>query len=135
MADSSKKKDVIMTGVAEVDEKLTAAYGDKKDEIVAEFRKAFPNKKDQDVLYYIASSRPGMREKLQYKIENGSTPVYSYIFAYEYPVNGGITAFHCAEIAFIFHNLGSALLYLQLQSGNYDRTGELFQHLGLDRPC
>ena len=40
------------------------------------------------------------------KLEKGKTPVYNYIFAWEYPVNGGITAFHSSEIAFAFHNVG-----------------------------
>ncbi len=94
----------------EIDGNLAAAYGDKKDEIVAEFRKAFPRKKVQDVLYYSHSSRPGIRQKLARKLEKGRAPVYSYIFAYEAPVNGGITAFHCAEIAFVFHNVAEPQL-------------------------
>lgn len=90
----------------EIDDHLTAAYGDKKDEIVAEFKKAFPRKKVQDVLYFAGSSRPGVKQKLARKLERGKTPVYSYLFAYEAPVNGGTTAFHCSEIVFAFHNLG-----------------------------
>ncbi|MBS1857435.1 MAG: carboxylesterase family protein [Acidobacteria bacterium] len=35
----------------------------------------------------------------------GKTPVYNYLFAWEYPINGGITAFHCSELAFCFHAL------------------------------
>src|SRR5438309_1950121 len=35
----------------EVDEHLTAAYGDKKDEIIAEFKKVHPRKKIQDALF------------------------------------------------------------------------------------
>jgi para-nitrobenzyl esterase len=89
----------------EIDEHLTAAYGDKKDEIVAEFKKCFPRKKVQDVLYYAATSRPGAKNTLARKLEKGKTPVYNYLFAYEYPVNGGTTSFHCSEIAFVFHNL------------------------------
>jgi para-nitrobenzyl esterase len=90
----------------EIDDNLTAAYGDKKDEIVAEFKKAFPRKKVQDVLYFAGSSRPGVKQKLARKLERGKTPVYSYLFAYEAPVNGGTTAFHCSEIVFAFHNVG-----------------------------
>jgi para-nitrobenzyl esterase len=90
----------------EIDEHLTAAYGDKKDEIVAEFKKAFPRKQVQDVLYFAASSRPGVKNTLARKLEKGKTPVYNYLFAYEYPVNGGTTAFHCSEIVFVFHNVG-----------------------------
>jgi len=60
----------------EIDERLKAAYGDKKDEIVAQ------------------------------------APVYNYIFVYEYPINGGVTAFHCSEIAFAFHALSEPHIHL-----------------------
>jgi len=89
----------------EIDANLAKAFGDKKDEIAAEFKKLFPRKKVQDALYYSASSRTGVKQKLARKLEKGKTPVYSYLFAYEAPVNGGITAFHCSEIAFVFHNI------------------------------
>ena len=89
----------------EIDEHLTAAYGDKKDEIVAEFKKAFPRKKVQDVLYFAATNRNGAKNTLVRKLEKGKTPVYNYLFACEYPVNGGMTSFHCSEIAFVFHNV------------------------------
>ncbi len=90
----------------EIDEQLATAFGDKKADIVAEFKKAFPRKKVQDVLYFAGSSRPGVKRLLARKLEKGKTPVYNYLFTYEYPVNGGITSFHCSEIAFVFHALG-----------------------------
>src|SRR5262249_21491955 len=89
----------------EVDEHLTTEYGDKKSEIVAEFKKAFPRKRVQDVLYYASTNRTGVKGTLARKLEHGKIPVWNYLFAYEYPVNGGITAFHCSEIAFAFHHL------------------------------
>ena len=89
----------------EIDDHLAAAYGRKKDEVVAEFSKAFPRKKVQDVLYYSAGSRLPVRALLARKLAASRAPAYAYLFAYEYPVNGGITAFHCSEIAFVFHNL------------------------------
>ncbi len=90
---------------AEIDENLTKAYGEKKAQVVAEFQKAFPHKKVQDVLYYANGSRPGVKATLAWKAEKSKTPVWNYLFAWEYPVNGGITAFHCSEIAFVFHNV------------------------------
>lgn len=93
---------------AEVDENLTKAYGEKKAQVVAEFQKAFPHKKVQDVLYFANGSRPGVKATLAWKAEKSKTPVWNYLFAWEYPVNGGITAFHCSEIAFVFHNVTEA---------------------------
>jgi para-nitrobenzyl esterase len=89
----------------EVDEKLTAALGDKTKDAVAEFKQAFPRKKVQDVLYYAGGSRPGVKNLLNRQLEKSKVPVYNYLFAWEYPVNGGITAFHCSELAFCFHAL------------------------------
>jgi para-nitrobenzyl esterase len=89
----------------EIEDQLTAAYGDKKNDIVAEFKQAFPQKHVQDVLYYAGGSRPGVRNLLNRKLERGQTPVYNYLFAWEYPINGGITSFHCSELAFCFHAL------------------------------
>ena len=90
----------------EIDDQLTAAFGDKKNDIVAEFKQAFPRKKVQDVLYYaggVAARReePARRASSRRR----KAPVYNYVFAWEYPINGGITSFHCSELAFCFHAL------------------------------
>ncbi|MDE3196192.1 MAG: carboxylesterase/lipase family protein, partial [Acidobacteriota bacterium] len=101
----------------EIDDRLAAAYGDKKDEIVAEFKKCYPRKKAQDVLYYAGTSRPAVKATLARKLEKGKTPVWNYLFAYEYPVDGGITSFHCSEIAFAFHNLAEPHLRIATGGG------------------
>jgi para-nitrobenzyl esterase len=90
----------------EIDDQLTTAYGPKKGDIVTEFKQAFPRKKVQDVLYFASGSRPTVKNLLNRKLEKTKAPVYNYLFAWEYPINGGITSFHCAELAFCFHALG-----------------------------
>lgn len=102
---------------AEIDQNLTKAYGDKKAQVVAEFQKAFPRKKVQDVLYFANGSRPGVKQTLAWKLEKSTTPVWNYLFAWEYPVNGGVTAFHCSEIAFAFHNVNEPHLRLATGGG------------------
>ncbi len=89
----------------EIDAQLTTEYGDKKEQVVAEFKKAFPHKKVQDVVFYGGSFRTGIKQTLAWKLEKSKNPVYNYVFAYEYPINGGTTAFHCADLAFVFHNV------------------------------
>ncbi len=85
----------------EVEERLTARYGDKKLEVETAFKEAFPRKKVQDVLFFAVPNNAALVAKR----EAGTAPVYNYLFTYEYPVNGGITSFHTSEIAFAFHNL------------------------------
>jgi para-nitrobenzyl esterase len=89
----------------EIDEQLTAVFGDKKREVAAQFKQAFPQKKVQDVLYYAGASRPGVKNLLTRKLEKTKAPVFNYLFAWEYPINGGVTSFHCSELAFCFHSL------------------------------
>jgi para-nitrobenzyl esterase len=102
---------------AEIDENLTKAYGEKKAQVVAEFQKAFPRKKAQDVLYFANGSRPTVKQALAWKLEKSRTPVWNYLFAWEYPVDGGITAFHCSEIAFVFHNVNEPHIRLATGGG------------------
>jgi para-nitrobenzyl esterase len=89
----------------EIDERMKKAYGDKAGEVAAEFKKVFPRKKPQDVLFFSAVTRPTLKTVVGMKQEKAKTPVWNYVFAYEYPVNGGTTSFHCSEIAFAFHNI------------------------------
>jgi len=89
----------------EVDDQLTAAFGAKKGDIVSEFKAAFPRKKVQDALFFAAASRPTVKNLLNRKLENTKAPVYNYVYAWEYPINGGTTSFHCSELAFCFHAL------------------------------
>ncbi|HEV2133511.1 MAG TPA: carboxylesterase family protein [Terracidiphilus sp.] len=85
----------------DVENHLTARYGDKKDAVVSTFKEAFPDKKLQDVLFFAVPNNAALGAKR----EAGNAPVYNYLFTYEYPVNNGITAFHTSELAFVFHNL------------------------------
>ncbi len=102
---------------AEIDENLTKAFGERKTQVVEEFRKAFPHKKVQDVLYFANGSRPGVKTTLSWKLEKSKTPVWNYLFAWEYPVDGGITAFHCSEIAFAFHNVTEPHIHVATGGG------------------
>ena len=102
---------------AEIDENLTKAYGEKKAQVVPEFQKAFPRKKLQDVLYFANGSRPTVKQTLEWKLEKSKTPVWNYLFAWEYPVNGGVTSFHCSEIAFAFHNVNEPHIRLATGGG------------------
>jgi para-nitrobenzyl esterase len=99
----------------EVEERLTATFGDKKEQIVAEFKRLYPRKKIQDACYVDSRFRPGSKTMLALKLEKAKAPVYNYMFTYEYQVNGGVTAFHCSEIAFAFHALSEP--HIRLATG------------------
>jgi para-nitrobenzyl esterase len=89
---------------AEVDRYLGERFGGNAAEVKAEFTKLFPDKKPQDAYFYYGL-RSRTMNALALKAATATTPVYSYLFAYEAPANGGITAFHCAELIYVFHNV------------------------------
>jgi para-nitrobenzyl esterase len=80
------------------------------DEIITEFTRLFPWKRAADAFFYAYDYRSRVKGALEYRLEHTSAPVYNYLFAFEAPVNGGITPFHCAELIYVFHNVEIPIL-------------------------
>ncbi|MCI7812814.1 MAG: carboxylesterase family protein [Lachnospiraceae bacterium] len=89
----------------EIKANMTEKYGDKADAILEEFAKVFPEKNVADAYFYAPSYRINVQKELEQKLEEGTAPVFNYLFAYEAPVNGGTTAFHCSDLIYAFHNV------------------------------
>ncbi len=94
---------------ATVEQKLAEKFGDKKDAVVAAFRKAYPNKPIVDALFVTLD---GYRaEELEVLAVRGASyaaggaPTYNYIFTYEFPTLGGLLPWHCSEVPFVFGNV------------------------------
>ena len=95
---------------AEVEKRLKQAYGDKKDVVVSEFLKAYPNKKKADALYIDTLIRQPILKIMRRKAAQGGAPVYAYLFSWESPLMGGTyMSYHTAEIPFVFHNVDRML--------------------------
>lgn len=96
----------------EIDAALVAAYGDKKDAVVEAFKKAYPNKPIIDAAYIdVNSYRSGILADIQVKAaQEGTAPIYNYVFALEFPTMGGWLPWHCSEIPFVFHNVEKVAL-------------------------
>ena len=73
----------------EIDKKLTEKYGARKDAIVQEFLKAYPDKKKADALYLDTMIRLPMKHLAENKASQHGAPVYSYMFTWDAPVMGG----------------------------------------------
>ena len=90
---------------AEKREKLVAQFGDKTDEVVNAFKKAYPNRPEIDVLYIDTWIRSNSLKYLGIRAKEGGAPVYSYVFNYE--TNPLMLVPHTAEIAYVFNNVGA----------------------------
>ena len=90
---------------------LKERYGDNAEEAAAEFQKVFPDMNLADACFFDGSRTIYARNILNEKIESGAAaPVYSYLFTYEAPINGGTTAFHCVDLIYAFHNVTLPIL-------------------------
>lgn len=91
----------------EIDTNLIERLGEGIDTaaIKAEFAEVFPDMHASDVVFYAPTNRVTVQNTLAGRIESTDAPVYSYLFTYEAPVNGGTSAFHCCELIYAFHNV------------------------------
>lgn len=110
-------------------ERLKAMYGDHTEAIVEEFKTAYPNKKIIDALYLDnayyyplaeGSYRNGSMKVTNLKAAQGGADVYCYQFAYDFPLMGGINAWHCSEIPFVFGNIDKVGITTGLTKEAYD---------------
>lgn len=84
----------------EIEQRLQATYGDKKDRAVAEFLKAYPAKTKLDALYLDTFLRLPILKIMTHKADQKGAPVYAYVFTYGSPLS-----FHTAEIPYVFNNV------------------------------
>ena len=84
--------------------KVAERYGGHADELVVLFKKAYPGKNELDLLNVDTMFRPGTLRYIERKAAEASAPVYSYLFALEFEVDGGKSAWHCSDIPFVFRN-------------------------------
>lgn len=85
---------------------LEKQLGDKLNTVLPAFKKAYPQREEIDAAYVDYSFRSRALKFLGVRAKEGGAPVYSYMYEYENPANPHHMAFHTAEIAFVFNNLG-----------------------------
>lgn len=87
-------------------EGLQKKYGNRTDEFLQAFKKAYPNYQPKDLIDMDFIFRPGAVAQAKLKAAQGGAPVYMYLFAWESPVlDGMFRSTHCMEIPFVFNNV------------------------------
>lgn len=85
--------------------KIKEKYGDKADKVLAEFKKAYPDRNIADVLYVETFLRPRALKTARVKAEQKGAPVYMYVFTWDTPLLNGIPmSYHTSEIPFVMNN-------------------------------
>ena len=84
---------------------VRAYYGDEyADKMIPLFKKSFPDHNLVDLIYLDSTRK---HNALAYMDELGkaNVPLWSYLFAPDFPLDDGRLAWHCAEMPFVFHNV------------------------------
>src|SRR5690625_384280 len=79
-------------------------FGERSDEMIDLFIKAYPDKKIVDLLSLDRVFRIPTKALAQLHATDGKAPAYLYNFTLDFPYEHGKTAWHCADIPFVFHN-------------------------------
>ena len=84
---------------------IVERYGDYADQLIEEFKKAYPDKKFVDLTSLDTFCRPGTKFFVDQKAAFPEAPTYNYMFSFEFPYENGKPAWHCSDICFFFHNV------------------------------
>lgn len=79
--------------------------GQNTERLARLFREAWPNKCLTDAIEIGGMlGRSTVLEYADLRVQSGCAPTYVYLFAHEFPQDGGRGAWHCADIPVVFHN-------------------------------
>ena len=101
------KPDAFKMTQKELETNVTNIYKEKAGEVIATFRRSFPNANNFQLWSTIAASgvRATALEQVRRKTAQHAAPAYSYRFDWQTPMlDGRPMAFHCSELAFVFDN-------------------------------
>jgi len=88
----------------ELTEMISAKYGaENTEKLVSLFKAAYPGKNLFDLMSLDTMFRAPSMDFIA-KAAEVDMAVYSYVFAYDFPIYGGKAAWHCSEIPFVFRN-------------------------------
>lgn len=73
-------------------------------QLIKLFKAAWPEKDLTCLLTLDALFREPSQDFINCKAQCPESPTFSYLFAYEFPFQGGKTAWHCSDIPFAFRN-------------------------------
>lgn len=84
--------------------KLREKFGAHAEEVFEAFHKTFPDAGLDLLSSFDVSCRPAYVEFARKKAAQSQAPTYLYDFALQFQLMGGVYAWHCSDIPFVFHN-------------------------------
>ena len=82
---------------------LAETFGpEQADTLIQLFRRAYPGKNELTLL--TMSARDDLIAFAERHAALCAAPIYLYLFCFDFPIDGGMPAWHCSDIPFAFHN-------------------------------
>lgn len=88
-----------------MEEIIRETYGERTEEAICLFERAFPGKNPTDLLSIDRAMRQPSKELAKMHAGSGRGPVYLYDFTLEFPFRHNKIAWHCSDIPYFFHNI------------------------------
>lgn len=89
----------------EIQKMLTKRFGKSTKKLISLFETAYPEKHKLDLLSLDSLIRFADIKFIEERCKTKESKTYSYLFNYEFALDGGKPAWHCSEIPFVFHNI------------------------------
>ena len=89
----------------EIKPMINKKYGESTEELIELFKEAYPNKNLTDLLDLDSLFRSPSKDFIEKNAVHEEAPIFSFMFALEFPFDDGKPAWHCSEIPFVFHNV------------------------------
>src|SRR5260370_2843907 len=86
--------------------RLTQRYGEATDQLIDLYRKEMPSASPSKIYFLITAFPAAAITQAERKVAQGKAPVYTYLFTWETPVEGGKRhSPHTVELPFVFNNV------------------------------
>lgn len=82
---------------------IRTKFGSDTNKVISMYRKAYPDRRLIDLMCVESLMRNATINFANYFAENSNAPIYSYILAYNFEIDGGKPAWHSSDQAFQFH--------------------------------
>ncbi|MBQ3877137.1 MAG: carboxylesterase/lipase family protein [Prevotella sp.] len=89
---------------AEAEEVVRKRQGDKAEQYIAAFKKAYPQAEPKEMTYVDTGFRAGAVRQAAAKAAQGGAPAYLYLFTWK-PESNALGASHGMELPFMLHNV------------------------------
>jgi len=86
-------------------------FGEHTDEVIAEFKKAYPGKPTCYAAIVDNVFRAPSIRYMKTRLALAEAPTYSYMLSYAFDYMGTYPTFHCAELPLVFHNIDLIEIY------------------------